>query len=247
MTKRGRVALFVMPNGDIFQKTVVKHRDGRFGVKKKKVACGIGRGPKVEAVAERIPLKESIQGKKKPEKKKLIKPSSARRVFRERLHTSQTIFSGGSYVDTIKPTYVETTNNLPKLLRQAKARNGSHIDQFQRDHEKIAAALKSLDLGGARGGSGLPLPIEQIQAQDRIKEFQRVYPQSYLICKLVIVDGVDVKSLPVSKTMDGGGLRMLQGAVDDLAGFYSPTRTRPDKKLVEFAREMERQARGGRG
>lgn len=253
--KIARAAHVTAPNGDVFEKRLVRHNDGKVSIGRKKIACGIRNQEPQPTKIVIIPNKEAMP-LSKTAKRRVIKlekdaKSAARKktaapvTTRERFHHETKKFDGSDYVSEIKPAYLQTTSRLTPILRKMEARNGSHIEQFQRDFETVTSSLRSVNMDGARGGKGLPIPLVQIQAQDRLKELEEDFPQSFLLCKLIIVDSVDPKVIPVPDKMKkkGGIKKMVQNAVDDLARFYTPRKTRPDQRLAAFAKEIEEQRR----
>lgn len=131
---------------------------------------------------------------------------------------------------------VTTTNAVPKILRRAKARTGSHVESFQRDYELAGSDLKSPNLGGVSGGgSGDAVPLQKIQAIDRLLELERLYPRAFKICEAVLIYGAQ----PTSIHKLGGPqhalvTRQIQDAIEDLANFYTPAKKRPDKALAAW-------------
>lgn len=251
MTRAAKGAIVTERNGDVFLKNVRRDKGGRSVVRRKKIACGIAHivGGEATRAAERVPVRivelGSASARKAARKKKPPPVTSIPTTVRERFHMNHTEFSGGSYVDTIKPAYLDTTSRIPQILRKAKARTGSHVEQFQRDFETLTSALRSPKMEVSVGGNVQPIPISQIQAQDRLSEFQEMHPESYLINRLVLVDGVDPRQIPVPNVLKkkGGINKMIQRAVGDLADFYTPRKTRPDRSLIAFAKMVEDERR----
>lgn len=232
------VVIVEQRNGDVFEKFVVRHEDGRCSVRRKKIACGI---PAIRS----LPRGKKIAAQHVASQS-LLAEAQRRPTYKTRIpHESDGAPTSGEFVKSMKPAYVETTNDLPRVLKKAKVRIGDHIEQFQKDFEILEAGLSSPNLGGVRGGSAMPIPMAQVQAQDRLKEFEAHHPDAFLVCKLVIVDSVALRKLPVPSKYrrDGGRERLLQESVDRLAEFYQPKKMRPDRGLAAFARKVEEDKR----
>lgn len=244
MTKPCRISTSIDKNGNVFEKRRVRHRDGKISVKRTLIACGIpGLQPVPAFVGVKAPDRRppapvaSLSSVKRARKSQVAPAPTARRpTITERTHHEW---------DGVTAAYVKTTNRVGKWLRDAKAPLGSHIDDFQKDFETVSGALRSVDLDRVPTGSGTKIPISQVQAQDRLKVFERRHQESYLICRLLIIDQIAPKDLPISATerKKVGIRKIIQGAVDDLASFYTPERTRADRRLIAFAKEIEDQRR----
>lgn len=187
--------------------------------------------PKPEPQEERGDTKTARRNSRKVKPKLTAEPETTR----ERMHHDW---------DGAKSIYVTTTNQVPKILRRAKARTGSHVEQFQKDYEMAGADLRSPDLGAGSGGNGLPLPLSKIQAIDRLKEFQSRNERAFIICEAVLICGsTPSKIAKVAKVPNGVATTWVQNSVDDLANFYSPKKRRPDKKLAAIANWVEEERR----
>lgn len=131
---------------------------------------------------------------------------------------------------------VTTTNVGNRILKRAKARTGSHVESFLRDYEMVGSDLKSANLGGVSGGGmGDAVPLQKIQAVDRLRELESLYPRAYTICEAVLIFGAQ----PTSIHKLGGPqhalvTRQIQDAIEDLANFYTPAKKRPDKALAAW-------------
>jgi len=140
-------------------------------------------------------------------------------------------------------THVNTTNQVPKLLRRIKARNGSHVEQFQRDYEMAGSDLRSSSMDGTGGGSSgmaTPFPLAKVQAIDRLKAFEEKNMVAFLVCEAVLI----YNATPTTIHAAGGPQHtvvsaMIRDSVEDLAGFYSPSRKRPDKRLAYLSKVIE--------
>lgn len=136
----------------------------------------------------------------------------------------------------LKPVTVTTTNTASRILKRAKARTGSHVEAFLRDYEVVGSDLKSANLGGVSGGGmGDAVPLQKIQAVDRLRELESLYPRAYTICEAVLIFGAQ----PTSIHKLGGPqhalvTRQIQDAIEDLANFYTPAKKRPDKALAAW-------------
>lgn len=135
--------------------------------------------------------------------------------------------------------YVTTTNFVPKTLRRAKARDGAHVESFQRDYETAGSDLRSANMEASSGAAGLALPLHKIQAIDRLKEFEKINPRAFGVCEAVLIYNArpsDIERRGVNSTIAS---TMIQDAVEALAGFYTPAKKRPDKRLAAFAKHVE--------
>lgn len=244
-----RASIETLRNGDVIEKRVTRHKDGKVSIKRRKIACGLpsaivpilpGRRKTAPVAVEAVslpPETKSASKKRRKKAKRATKPAApktaAPKTIREHMHHEW---------DGSKPSYVNTTNKIPQLLRKVRARWGSHVEQFQRDFELVTSSLRSVNLDGAGGGgNALPVPLAQVQAQDRLKAFEEWRPDSFVIAKLVLVDSVALNAIPLPSKYkrDGGRRRMLQEAVEDLASFYTPRKMRTDKSLAAFAKMVE--------
>jgi len=162
--------------------------------------------------------------------------TAAPKTYQERTHHDW---------DQNKSAIVTTTNVSNRILKRAKARTGSHIECFLRDYEMVGSDLKSPNMGGVSGGgTGDAVPLQKIQAVDRLLEFEERYPRAYTICEAVLIFGAQ----PTSIHKLGGPqhalvTRQIQDAVEDLANFYTPAKKRPDKALaawIKFVSEAKR-------
>ena len=237
-------------NGDVWEKRVIRHDDGTTTLRRTKVGCGIvgilkknipGAKATPAKIGERLTRTEILKqnrGDRSAAKRAL---SARPKVITDRFHEVQTEFDGTAYVKNIKPAYVQTTNLSRQALKKAKARTGDHIDLFIRDVEIVSSALRSVNLDGVRGGSRVPIPMAQIQAQERINEFEERHPRSFMVCKVLLVRGCDPKDIPVPPDMKkrGGRNRLIQESIDDLANFYTPRRRKPNAALIRFVDEVE--------
>lgn len=156
--------------------------------------------------------------------------SSLPATTRERVHQH------GGYDQA---AYVTTTNLVPRTLRRAKARDGAHVESFQRDYETAGSDLRSANMEASCGSDGLALPLHKIQAIDRLKGFEKLNPRAYGVCEAVLIYNArpsDIEAKGVNSTIAS---TMIQDAVEALAGFYTPSKKRPDKRLAAFARHVE--------
>lgn len=249
MSRRRPDTVVTLRNGDVIRKTITTHRDGKISIRRKKIACGIRHAGPIDRPLDEVEILAvpKLSKTEKRKSKKLALPTPKRRVFRERMHHKSTKYQAGAYIEELKVAYVMTTNEVHRLLRGVGARNGSHIEQFQRDHELLESGLRSVSFDSSPGGGAIPVPLARIQAQDRLKEFAAVQPAAARVCKALLVDGVPLDKFPVprayGKKGGGGRNRMVQDAVDELARFYVPKRTRPDRSLIEFDSLIEKARR----
>lgn len=248
MSRRRPDSLTVLRNGDIIRKSITTHRDGKMSIRRKKIACGVPQAAPVQGAKDPVevkavpPTKTAVRKAKKP-----VVMVSKQPLFRERMHHKTTKFHAGSYIEELKVAYVLTTNQVHRLLRVVGAKNGSHIEQFQRDHELLESALRSVNFEASGGGGSIPIPLARIQAQDRLKMFQESQPKAARVCKALLVEGAKLDKMPVpakySRKGGGGRNRMAQDAIDALAEFYTPRVTRPDRSLAEFESWVEQTKR----
>lgn len=137
------------------------------------------------------------------------------------------------------PAYVQTTDQVRRVLTRAKARTGSHVASFVRDYETAGSDLRSPGLEMGSGANGLPLPLNKIQAIDRLRDFERLNPRAFGVCEAVLVFGAKPADIVRKGVNHNTVSTMIQDSVEALAGFYTPNRRRPDKRLAAFAKFVE--------
>lgn len=245
-------------NGDIVEKRLVRHKDGKVSIRNVRLACGLPTAKdKVmlrtfEAKPEpSAPKPETISAKKKAKRvtpNKLATPETVT----DRIHHEILEFSKGAYVTLIKPTQVTTTNRAALILKKAKAKSGSHVELFERDYTLVNfGGLRSVNLEGSPGGKPMPLPLQKLQAQERLREFARRYPNSYAVCSLILINNGTAEmisdTLTDTEKKKGGANRLIQKSVEDLASFYSPRKARINRKLLDLAQRVDQDAHNYEG
>lgn len=242
-----RVSHITKRNGDVYEKRLVRDLDGRTRILSKRIACGVSWAP--QHPVERFEIVASNGGRAIPayqaaSKKKAEKPTARPKTYRRTMNHFSKKYEFGKFVNDIKNTVVETTSRTPEILKKAKARDGDHVLLFEQDFALLSQGLRSLDLAGVGGGSSgsVSLPIKRIQAQDRLRDFERQFPKSYKICKRLFIDGITPSKIPLTAAQkkNGGINKVIQKSVDDLAEFYNlPANMRKDRTLVERARSID--------
>lgn len=242
MSNRAKRVRKTAQNGDVIETRLARSRkDGTVSIKRTVVAKGIP--PKPSAI--RLASVSILNDPPAPEPKTTSAAKNARRIaskppapitaapktFHDRTHHD---WHPGGHV-------VTTTSAVPKILRRAKARTGSHIESFQRDYELAGSDLRSPNLGGvSSGGKADAIPLAKIQAVDRLLEFEERFPRAFTICEAVLIYGAQPSTIhKLGGPQHSHVTAQIQDAVEDLANFYSPKKKRPDKKLAAYAKFVE--------
>lgn len=235
------MALKTLRDGSIVESRIVRHRDKTVSIKRQTIAVPV-RPAREDVAAVPITIDRSaiaIRPDTKTAKRNAKKPKEAPKLatpqtYRERTHHES--FS------TDRSAYVTTTNIVPKILRRAQARNGSHVEAFQRDYEMAHTFMKSPNMEVSTGGQPTPFSLAAVQAVDRLKAFREKNERAFLICEAVLVHGTNSTTVAkIMKTPNRVATEAIRDAVDDLAGFYTPQKKRPDKKLAAIAKFVEEQ------
>lgn len=237
MPKRN-VVVTERPNGARVESRIVRHRDGKVSLKKRTISLpqiNFGVAPEAKRApdpADQEPASTKTQKRKAKKAAKDIGPKLATApTTRERTHHQHAV--DGS-------AYVTTTNMVPKMLRRCKARTGEHVEAFQRDYEIAGSSLRSPGLDVSTGGSGLALPLAQIQAVDRLKEFRERNERAFVTCEAVLIYGTSPAEISRRAGVAKGiAYQVVRDSVDELANFYTPAKRRPDRYLAAVARIVE--------
>lgn len=141
---------------------------------------------------------------------------------------------------------VEVRHSLDVAMRRLKCERGEHARLFVRDWEMIGSALRSIGFdGGGGSGFGQAFPAARVDAAGRLRDLRlRIGSAAYDLCEAYLCRGLSVQQIHAA----GGEQHvvvsaMIREAVNALAEFYTPGRTRPNRTHAAVTRllaEIER-------